>query len=140
MLWLLDGHNILHKLPDIFAPGTQDDDIVSPEARSALLTAVGDVATDNCTCDIRVYFDGPNPSEQQHGPHLREIYSGGGMADQRADTAILEYIEFCVQRKDPAARVVVTDDFGLARRAVALGSHTMPVEQLAALLEDASCP
>jgi len=79
---------------------------------------------------VRVYFDGPDRQEATAATNVRVIYSGGAGAN-RADRALLEYLEF---RRGTTGLWLVTDDRELAGKAGALGAARFSVSEFVALL------
>ena len=110
-LFILDGHNILHKMADTF------DMAHEPDSRKKLVSMVQDSFACKDDVEVMLYFDGPFHSETSHAPNFREIYSGGGQDDQRADTAILQYMDYMkIQENDDRSVYLVTDDHVWVKR------------------------
>jgi hypothetical protein len=87
-------------------------------------------------CDVRIYFDSPVASERRHGANVREIYSGGGEGEHRADTAIVRGLDACCATMSAMPRLLVTDDRDLRKSAIERGARIVPVAQFGALLAD----
>jgi hypothetical protein len=132
-LWLLDGYNILFGLPDLFSASYQEGRPAA-KARQLLLSLVDRRLTGSGSL-ADVFFDGEVSQQENFSPRVRVVYSGGGgtRVRNRADQAILDWLESQPQTAD-LTRVVVTDDRELADRCQALGIRVMPLPQFAALL------
>jgi len=133
---LVDGHNVLFALPDLFGEGFDAKGVPGAAAREALLERLRLFAAPPSRCDVRLYFDGPTRSEQSDSINLTTIFSGGGRSDQRADRVIVEYLEFCASNRSAVPRVLVTDDRELAARAREQGARTVSAIRFGALLEE----
>ncbi len=120
---LVDGNNVLHRLP----PGERSREGLR---RRMLQLARGQ------RMRLEVVFDGAppegTPAVELLGP-VTIRYSGHGTAD-----------DLIIHRlpSGPSARnwTIVTDDRELARRAAAAGARTLPVSTWLARLEDPSQP
>lgn len=129
MFLLLDGHNILYGLPDLYG------DLPHDEARSRLVSEVQRLVAPAPECVTRLYFDSPDMDEQTVAGNMKTVYSGGGLRDQKADSAIIEYLEYCCREYSAMPRFVVTDDHALRFRAGQHGADAMSVVRFGALLE-----
>lgn len=125
----VDGHNLSHVLyEEHFARGGQDaearrllgDDLV------ALFLDGGDVA-------VRLYFDGPQRSEDALSLQVQRIFSGG-QGPHRADRAILEDVAGRLNLVPEATCIVVSDDKDLLSQASLRGALAMRSQEFAALL------
>ena len=134
LLLLVDGHNLLLSRPELFQRHLEADGQPGARARAALADRLAERLTESRDCDVRLYFDGPERSETDRTPRLKVIYSGGGAAEQRADTALVDDLAFFASRYEGC--FVVTDDAGLLARAERPGVHGRSLNQLAAALED----
>ena len=133
LLVVVDGHNLLLSRPDLFQPWLENG-LLAAKAREALADRLAAALVTTRDCDIRLYFDGPERSESDRTPCLKVIYSGGGAAEQRADNAIVQDLEFYTPRYE--ACFVVTDDSDLLSRATRPGVQGRSLNQLAELLTD----
>lgn len=135
---LLDGHNVLFELADLFEDGFDTQGFPGAVARAALLQRLRPFVAPPSRCEVRLYFDGPTRSDISHAPNLTEIYSGGGHADQRADRIMIEYLAYCTRNRSAMPRILVTNDRALASEARAQGAQSVSATRFGALLEDLS--
>lgn len=131
--WLLvDGHNLLYKLSDVFSP-YYDAGRPQRAARDRLVELIGKGFRESTKCMATIYFDGPVANEEHPLPNVSVHYSGG-TGKHRADKVILADVRS--SRKDSKQRCcVVTEewhDFG--EELVALKVMQMHPEQFFSLL------
>ena len=129
---VIDGHNVLHALEDIFGrhfadghPGTK--------ARFEFADRLNRIF-DRPGADVLLYFDGDDPSERSLSDQVRVVYSGG-TGEHRADEAILKRLSFYFQSAPSAPVCLVTRDADLARQASAMGATIIHPEEFAASLD-----
>lgn len=134
LLVLLDGHNLLYGLPHLFGPHYDPDGHPRRRAREALVESLRGLVRERCLAEFRVFLDSAERSEVDHGPHLKEIFSGGGEGDQRADQAMLRYLEFHRLEFPDTPSLLVTDDRELTARARELGARSLRLQHFATLL------
>jgi hypothetical protein len=132
--WLLDGYNILFCLPEFFSRGFADGRPTA-HGRQLLLTMVEQLLSGSESL-AEVFFDGAEPHQENFSPRVRVIYSGGGESTvrNRADRAILDWLESQPPSTDLATTIVVTNDRELMAHCQALKVRVMPLSQFAALL------
>lgn len=118
LLWLIDGHNILGRQPELFGS------IGNADARAALAEFAVERVRNAPACELRLYFDGPEYTEHQPAPNARIIYSGGE-GKHRADQLICGYLEFARKRETRTPALLATDDHELRRQARKLGASIM---------------
>ena len=136
LIVILDGHNVVHLLPEFFED-SYSDGVPGKATREKLVSSVCRIFESADKCKVDVFFDGPSPSTQMHAPHIREVYSGGGNAEHRADNAIVEYLEFCCRQMSAMPRILVTDDRDLRAEGDRRGALSMPVPEFGAFMERA---
>jgi predicted RNA-binding protein with PIN domain len=132
-LLLVDGHNVLHGIPELFAARFEAG-LPGMRARARLVQLAAALVCEASSGEVRVYFDGPTRSDIAHGANVKEIYSGGGKGEQRADEVILEDLRYWQASRRAQPWILVTDDRDLRAKARDLGATTMPVAQFAAVL------
>ncbi len=135
LVLMVDGHNVLHLLPEMFSRDFEDD-APRTRAREHLVELARRMFFAHPECDVRIYFDSPVASERRHGANVREIYSGGGEGEHRADTAIVRGLDACCATMSAMPRLLVTDDRDLRKSAIERGARIVPVAQFGALLAD----
>jgi len=134
LVLFIDGHNLLHLLPNIFSDAYEDGQ-PKAEARKQLVELTVKINEGHPECDTRVYFDGPKRSKFKHPNNVREIYSGGE-GEHRADRVIVEDLEYCCRSMSAMPRLIVTNDKELRAEALRCGAKFMPVQQFAAVLDE----
>ncbi len=127
MLWLLDGHNILFLLPEMF--GTFDEEgIPTASSRLALSNLLVRLTRDAPECQVQLFYDGPEYNEIQAAPNVKVVYSGGE-GDHRADDAICSVLEYQCYQANNIPFLLTSDDRELRLRAERLGSHLMTINE-----------
>jgi len=107
----LDGHNLLLNPTLNYWQGGE----VTEQTRRALITDVGRLFQQlPADYEVRLYFDGPEPSEETLAPGFVVIFSGGS-GDNRADDRIVSLLQF--RKKDKRPVILLTDDRELRLRA-----------------------
>lgn len=140
LLLILDGHNVLFNLPDIFGKYFEKG-IPGQNAREKLVKTLVSCLRDSPNCKAKIFFDGPEHSETARSGNVMEIYSGGGEKSNpdRADLAIIDYLDRCCEKKPGRPKIVVTDDADLGKKAAELGTAIIPVQQFDVLLDEVFC-
>ena len=133
-VWILDGHNVLFSLKDIFG---YDPDSGAPgaDARKKLIDAMTALVKDAPQCEVNIFFDGPTYSQEHAATNVKITYSGGE-GEHRADNAILEIAEYMQQNSPDLTRVLVTDDRDLAKKAKKHKTAGMRIAEFAAIVVD----
>ncbi|MBN1675923.1 MAG: hypothetical protein JXR37_33070 [Kiritimatiellae bacterium] len=134
MLLLLDGHNILFGLSDLFDP-LYEQGKPGARARDALAQCMVKMTAGAPRCRVRIYYDSPDHSQARLAANVTVVYSGGGEGAHRADRAFLEFLEQCCGTMSDMPRILVTDDRACRARGRALGALYMPLQEFATLLE-----
>lgn len=131
-LWLLDGYNILFALADLFA-GDFEDGRPAAQARHRLLSMVHALLA-GTEGHADVFFDGEISGQENFSPQVKVVYSGGGgvTVRNRADEAMVAWLENQLPGGMACPCVVVTNDRELGARCQALGAWVMPVQHFAA--------
>jgi hypothetical protein len=135
-IWVLDGHNVLFCLDDLFGVDPQTG-VPGSEARDKLVAAMTRMGAEAPNSEIYVFFDSPKREERHVSANVTTIYSGGGDESQRADRAIIDHVGMLAQQRHGVPRVLVTDDRQLATDARAGGTGTMRLAEFAAVLTEA---
>lgn len=129
--WILDGHNVLFSLTDIF--GCDDSGVPGEDARNKLIATMTALVKDALQCEVNIFFDGPVYSQEHAAPNVKITYSGGE-GEHRADDAILELTEYMQSNSPKLTRVLVTDDRDLARQAKKHKTASMRIAEFAAIV------
>ena len=138
LVLVLDGHNVLHLLPEVFGSTYDERGVPRSEARDKLVTSLVRLFADAPGCQARVFFDSPAHSRETVAPNVTVVFSGGGEQDaqHRADRAIIDFLEHCCRNMSAMPRILATDDRELRDKARELGASFMPVAQFGAFLEE----
>lgn len=136
MVLALDGHNILHLLPDIFG-ATYENGVPRAEARDKLVRATVKLMEETTNCRAHVFFDSPRYSRETASRNVIVVFSGGAPEEQhRADNTVLDYMSYCCRNMSAMPRMVITDDMELRNKSRELGAMFMPVAQFGAFLQE----
>lgn len=133
-VWVLDGHNVLFGLDDLFGYDAESG-APGQEARDRLVTSMKAFVKEAPNCQVTVFFDSPEHDEHRASENVKVIFSGGE-GEHRADHAILSYLEYVCRAMSAMPRVLVTNDRDLARQAGELNTDIMRLEEFAALLQE----
>ncbi len=136
-LLLLDGHNILFGLQDIFGPDYEEG-APRAKARARLVNLVSTLVTSRPNVRTRICFDGPDPGAHPVAPNLEVIYSGG-TGHNRADEMIVSKLQFKDLQSLDQKVFVVTDDREVRRGIVRTGAKYVPANMFAVFLHDFKC-
>lgn len=124
---IVDGHNVIFGPDSYYLFNEYSKEAPEFEKRS-LLTSMNKQAFENNTdITVTVFFDSPVYSENVVASNIQEIYSGGGQEDQRADNAIINYLQDARTKSQDRQYVLVTNDRDLAFRACKSGAETISV-------------
>lgn len=127
---VVDGHNVLWKLPALFRPHFEQG-LPGGRARRALEAALLVLAGQHPALSIRLWFDGSVMEDRALAPNLRTHYSGGTGAN-RADGQMLAYLAHLNASGSGEVRTVVTADRDVAVSAQSSGALAMTPLELAA--------
>ncbi|MEW6219877.1 MAG: hypothetical protein AB1634_10135 [Thermodesulfobacteriota bacterium] len=130
---VVDGHNVLFGLASLFGPAYDEHGVPGARARAALLAAVDRLLAPAGQALASVFFDGVAASEENVSPKVKAVYAAGGpAAEDRADQAILDYLDHC--RPANGQVVLVSDDAALKKAAGRRQAQSLPLAAFAALL------
>ncbi len=136
-LLLLDGHNLLFGLPDLFA-AQYENGAPRLKARAKLIQVVSRLVQNRANVQTRICFDGPDPGSHHLAPNLKVIYSGG-TGKNRADQLILDQLQFSDLKSIDQKVFVVTDDREVRRGLLRTGAKYVPANLFAVFLQDFKC-
>ena len=134
---ILDGHNVLFQLKDIFGP-VYENNHPGEKARAKLNALVVKLVGPRPDMKATIWYDGPVANRFTLSPNIEMAFSGGQGTD-RADRRIAEYLEV-KDMQDLGRKVfVVSDDRQVRRKAVSHGALYVRVSLFAVMLEDFKC-
>jgi len=133
-IWVLDGHNVLFGLDDLFGYDAKSG-APGQEARDCLIAAMKSFVEEAPKCQVTVFFDSPEHGEHKVSKNVKVVFSGGS-GEHRADRAILSYLEYVCREMSAMPRVLVTNDRDLAQQARKLSADIMRLEEFAALQQE----
>jgi hypothetical protein len=136
-LLLLDGHNLLFGLPDIYG-AYYEEGCPRRKARERLISNTGTLARNRDKLQVRVCFDGPEANVLKTGRNVEVHYSGGN-GTHRAEELIVSNLQFKDLQSLDQKVYVVTDDRELRRRILQTGASFVPNDVFAVLLADFHC-
>jgi hypothetical protein len=120
---VVDGHNVLHKLPTLFRP---DYEAGQPgaKARKALEARLLGLCSKYPMLSIQLWFDGPVVEERAASNNLRVRFSGGSGSD-RADRQIVAYLQHLQTSNSKQMRALVSADGEVGHQGQAAGAIVM---------------
>jgi predicted RNA-binding protein with PIN domain len=124
---VVDGHNVLHKLPNLFRV---DYEAGQPgaKARKSLESRLLGLCSKYSTLSVQLWFDGPFVEERAVTSNFRVRFSGGVGSD-RADRQITSYLQHLQSSSPGELRAVVSADAEVAQHGRQAGAMVMmPVE------------
>jgi hypothetical protein len=131
---IVDGHNVVLG-PDSFYLFNGRNTILTEQEKRKLLTDMNIKAFENKQdLTVLIYFDSPTYSQNIVTDNIEEIFSGGGQNDQRADNAIIDFLQQSQNEMSEQQYALITDDQGLASRAEQLGAGITSVFEYALML------
>lgn len=136
-LLLLDGHNILYTLSDVFG-ADYDDGHPGQRARQRLAGMVEKLLRDRNNLKAKVCFDGPDARSARVSSNVSVEYSGGAGRD-RADEMIVGRLQFKDLQSLDQKVFVVTDDREIRKGVVQTGAKFVRNDLFAVLLADFNC-
>ena len=134
LILLLDGHNIIGKLPHVFEHGLSSRQS-GKYAREKLKNRI-DIATRNTQIEVLLFFDSPEYSKDIIRKDFKVVYSGGGEKEQRADKKILNHLRSIQNKSGQTQKILVTDDRDLRAEALKAEAKYVHVDQFADLILD----
>lgn len=126
---VVDGHNVLWKVPTLFRPHYEQGQPGS-RARRALEAALQDLAKRHPDLTIHLWFDGGVMEDRVLAPNLR-VHFSGGVGANRADRQMLAYLAHLNASGTNEVRAVTTADGDVAATAQASGALAMTPQELA---------
>lgn len=130
---LIDGHNVLFRLDDIFGR-TFKNGAPGASARNELIERVARLCANKNNVEVHLHFDGPNGKVRTVSEQVRVTYSGGE-GEHRADKAILQDLRFHRGAGSAIPCYLVTDDRGLSGEAEQDGVIVVRADEFAVLLD-----
>ncbi|MEH6626575.1 MAG: hypothetical protein V7739_09025 [Motiliproteus sp.] len=131
LIWLLDGHNILFSLPDVFGTFGADGK-PTDTSRRALEQVLIDLVKDSSNVQVQLVFDSSDHSEYYPADNVKVVYSGGE-GDHRADREICSHLEYCCYISPDTPTMLTSDDRDLRDNAERLGADLMWMDEFFAL-------
>ncbi|NCC53175.1 MAG: hypothetical protein EOM20_18455 [Spartobacteria bacterium] len=132
LLWLLDGCNILLGLDGPSGEGDRGFAV----AREELIDRLAGMVRNADRSHVRIYFDSPERMDVTRAPNVKVVFSGGGEASQRADNAVLAFLEYARNENADIPIFLTTDDREFGVRAARFGAEIIRLQPFAALLVD----
>jgi predicted RNA-binding protein with PIN domain len=117
---LIDGHNVLHKLPTLFGDFYDRGD-PGARAQQALIQKIDALCTLHENLTVELWFDSTRAHDETIKSNFNVHYSGGKGAN-RADDHIVAYLQFMNRRSPQQFRALVTADRDEAAKAEACGA------------------
>jgi len=136
-LLVLDGHNVLFGLPDLFAADYENDH-PGRKARQRLVAVIEKLVGPRPAVTTKVCFDGPSADVVRVRPNV-EIHFSGGTGRDRADELIVSRLQFEDLKSLDQRVFVVTDDRSVRRQILRTGAKFVPNDLFAVLLADFDC-
>ena len=126
---VVDGHNVLFKLPTLFG-GEFERGVPGAQARRSLVSKLVGLGQRYPNLTIRLWFDAAEIAEQTASENVRVNFSGG-VGDNRADHQIVAYLRHLAEASPEQTRAVVTADGQEAADASSTGAMVMAPHELA---------
>ena len=136
-LLVLDGHNILFGLSDLFA-SEYENDHPGRKARQKLVGLIEKLVGPRPGITTKICFDGPSGEVVRVRSNV-EIHFSGGTGRDRADELIVSRLQFKDLQSLDQRVFVVTDDRAVRRQIVRTGAKFVPNDLFAVLLADFQC-
>ena len=124
---IVDGHNVILGPDNYYLFNGDNEGILENEKRKILTAMNKQIFEDKTDITVTVFFDSPVSSVNIIAPNIKEIYSGGGQEDQRADNAIINHLQEARDQSQSGHYVVVSNDKELVSSALKLGAGSMSV-------------
>lgn len=129
---IVDGHNVLFTLDDIFG-NYYEDDIPAELARAELTSRIDTVCQQFTSLTVDLWFDSSSASRVTISEKLSIFYSGG-VGKNRADDQIIKSLE-ALSSTSVFLDFVVTDDQDLGDRARAMGTQVISCDEFFGLIQ-----
>jgi len=136
-LLLIDGHNLLYGLRDIFGRDYEDG-APRAKARARLVQVVSSLVKNRNNVRTRICFDGPDARIHTIAQNLEVIYSGG-TGKNRVDQLIVAHLQFKELQHVDQKVFVVSDDREVRRGILRTGAKYVPANVFAVFLNDFKC-
>jgi hypothetical protein len=117
---LIDGHNVLHKLPTLFGDFYERGD-PGAKAQQALIRKIDSLCSIHENLTANLWFDSIRAHDETIRSNFNVHYSGGKGAN-RADDQIVAYLQFMNRQSPQEFRALVTADRDEAAKAEACGA------------------
>ena len=117
---LIDGHNVLHKLPTLFGDFYERGD-PGAKAQQALIGKIDSLCSIHENLTVNLWFDSTRAHDETIRSNFNVHYSGGKGAN-RADDQIVAYLQFMNRQSPQEFRALVTADRDEAAKAEACGA------------------
>ncbi len=120
---IVDGHNAILSDDSSFLFDDHTCALTEPEKRKLLTGISKNAFADRENISLVIFFDSPVYSETDITKNIKEIYSGGGNEEQRADNAIIHFLQTRQQKIDNTLNkiILITNDRELSLRAEKFG-------------------
>jgi hypothetical protein len=136
-LLILDGHNLLFGLEDIFGADYENSH-PGRKARERLIEVVANLVRPRPNVRTKICFDGPDPGSVSIAGNLEVLYSGGE-GRNRADALIVSHLQFKDLSSLQQKVFVVSDDREVRRGIVRAGASYVACDLFAVFLKDFRC-
>ena len=135
---LLDGHNVLFRLEDVFRADYEADGHPGRQAREHLVAILAKLVAAHPHLHVRICFDSPQHHTSTVAPRLEVEYSGG-QGEHRADHRLRSHVTWRRPEELDQKWFVVSDDRAVRSQSVQHGANAVPVDVFAVLLADFHC-
>ena len=135
---LLDGHNVLFRLEDVFRADYEPDGHPGRQARDHLVSILRKLVDGHPNLHARICFDSPQHHTHTVAPRLEVEYSGG-QGEHRADQRLRSHVTWRRPEELDQKWFVVSDDRAVRSQAAHYGANPVPVDVFAVLLADFHC-
>ncbi len=125
---IVDGHNVLWKVPSLFRSHYENDQ-PGTHARRVLENALLALATRYTRLSIHLWFDSNIIEDRTLAPNLR-VHFSGGQGTGRADRQIIAYLTHLNASGQDETRAVVTADNEIANSARISNALVMTPQEL----------
>jgi predicted RNA-binding protein with PIN domain len=117
---LIDGHNVLHKLPTLFGDFYDRGD-PGARAQQALIQKIDALCTLHENLTVKLWFDSTRAHDETVKSNFNVHYSGGRGAN-RADDQIVAHLQYLSRHSPHQFRALVTADRDEAAKAEGCGA------------------
>jgi len=131
---LIDGYNVIRSYHYRSTFYFTDEVEALIEKRKRLILIVENLLRKSPNMKAVLYFDSPFHSDISVSLNFRVIFSGGGIAEQKADMTILSYLQYRLTLDSLGKTIVITDDKKLSEEASKRNSFVMSVQEFSKIL------